>query len=127
MQVEVFLRNKITRQINQNGQPLKFTRYKVNEYMEETQDVDKEFELNGIFHEGGGYGGMLNIELYERDGARTITKMKPMVLCLYEDGVNLEMDDTVVISDNVYKVVAKNNVKNLNIVFDVSLEEKNYG
>lgn len=127
MQVEVFLRNKITRQINQNGQPLKFTRYKVNEYMEETQDVDKEFELNGIFHEGGGYGGMLNIELYERDGARTITKMKPMVLCLYEDGVNLEMDDTVVISDNVYKVVAKNNVKNLNIVFDVSLEEKKYG
>lgn len=127
MQVEVFLRNKITRQINQNGQPLKFTRYKVNEYMEETQDVDKEFELNGIFHEGGGYGGMLNIELYERDGARTITKMKPMVLCLYEDGVNLEMDDTVVISDNVYKVVAKNNVKNLNIVFDVSLEEKSYG
>lgn len=127
MQVEVFLRNKITRQINQNGQPLKFIRYKVNEYMEETQDVDKEFELNGIFHEGGGYGGMLNIELYERDGARTITKMKPMVLCLYEDGVNLEMDDTVVISDNVYKVVAKNNVKNLNIVFDVSLEEKNYG
>lgn len=127
MQVEVFLRNKITRQINQNGQPLKFTRYKVNEYGEETQDIDEEFEFNGIFHEGGGYGGMLNIELYERDGARTITKMKPMVLCLYEDGVNLKMDDTVIISGNIYKVVAKNNVKNLNVVFDISLEEKNYG
>lgn len=127
MQVEVFLRNKITRQINQNGQSFVFTRYKVNEYGEETEEVDKKFKFEGIFHEGGGYGGMLNIELYERDGARTITKMKPMVLCLYEDGVNLEMDDTVVISGNVYKVVAKNNVKNLNIVFDVSLEEKVYG
>lgn len=127
MQVELFFRNKLLRQIKQNGQIFNFSRFKKNSYGEETDEVELSFNVNGIFHEGGGYGGMLNIELYERDGARTITKMKPMILCLYEEGIKLQIDDVVIVSGNIYKVVAKNNIKNLNIAFDVSLEEKNYG
>lgn len=122
MQVELFFRNKLLRQIKQNGQFFDFSRFKKNSYGEETDEVELSFNINGIFH-----GGMLNIELYERDGARTITKMKPMILCLYEDGIKLQIDDEVIVSGNIYKVVAKNNIKNLNIAFDVSLEEKNYG
>lgn len=125
MQVAVFLKNKIVRQIKWNGQRFEFLRFKKNEYQESTEDVEKTFELSGVFHEGGGYGGMLNIEMYGRDGGRTVTKMKPMILCLYEDGVNLDTDDVVFIGDYKYHVVEKNDIKNLGIAFEISLEIDN--
>lgn len=129
MQTEVFLRNKIRRQIKWNGQEFIFKRYALNDYSEiDYNTVDKEFIVNGIFHEGGGYGGMLNIELFERDGARTTTKMKPMILCLYEDGKDLDMDDIVEISDYKYKIVDKQDIKNLNVAYEISMEViKEYG
>lgn len=125
MQVSVFLKNKIVRQIKWNGQKFEFLRFKKNEYQESTEEVEKTFELNGIFHEGGGYGGMLNIEMYGRDGGKTVSKMKPMILCLYEDGVNLDTDDVVFIGDYKYHIVEKSDIKNLKIAFEISLEVDN--
>lgn len=125
MEAVLFLKNKLDRHIEWNGQMLTFQRYAKNDYEELTDVVSEEFTFKGIFHEGGGYGGMLNIELYERDGGRTPSKMKPMVLCRYEDGLNLEMDDFVKISNNIYKVVDKADVKNLGIAFEVSMEIDN--
>lgn len=125
MLVETYLRSKIKRQIDWNGQDFEFLRYKQNEYHELTDEVEEQFLFKGIFHEGGGYGGMLNIELYERDGARTVSKMKPMILCLYEDAKDLDMDDTVIIGDCRYLVVEKNDVKNMHIAFEISLEIDN--
>lgn len=125
MLVETYLRNKIKRQIDWNGQYFEFLRYKQNEYHELTDEVEEQFLFKGIFHEGGGYGGMLNIELYERDGARTVSKMKPMILCLYEDAKDLDMDDTVLIGDCRYLVVEKNDLKNMHIAFEISLEIDN--
>lgn len=125
MQVDNFLRNKIKRQIKWNGQSFEFLRFEKNEYHELSNDVEKTFSLQGIFHEGGGYGGMLNIEMYGRDGGRTVTKMKPMILCLYEDGVELDTDDVVFIGDYKYFIVEKNDIKNLKIAFEISLEIDN--
>lgn len=125
MLVETFLKNKIKRQIEWNGQPFTFIKYKQDEYHQLTDEVEESVEFRGIFHEGGGYGGMLNIELYERDGARTLSKMKPMILCLYEDGLVLDMDWSVVIGDNRYNVVEKSDIKNMNIAFEISLEADN--
>ena len=125
MNVEVFLRNKLERQIKWNGQPFKFIRHKRNDFHEITDEVEKEFNFNGVFHEGGGYGGMLNIEMYGRDGGKTVTKMKPMVLALYEDSVEVDTDDYVNIGDYIYKVVEKTDIKNLHIAFEISLEVDN--
>lgn len=123
MQTETFFKNRIKRQILWNGQKFIFTRYGFNDYNEiDYTKVEKQFCFKGIFHDGGGYGGMLNITLYERDGARTITKMKPMILALYEDAQDLKMDDVVQISNNLYKVVEKNDVKGMGIAFEISLE-----
>lgn len=122
MQVKVFLENKIKRQILWNGQKFIFNRYRINEYKELTDEVEKTIEVNGIFHEGGGYGGILNIELYERDGARSVSDMKPMILCLYDDGKELRIDDEVEIAGSKFRVVEKNNVKQINVAFEVSLE-----
>lgn len=125
MEATLFLKNKIKRHIEWNGQNFTFYRYARNEYNELTKETEREFNFKGIFHEGGGYGGMLNIELYERDGARIISRMKPMILCMYEDGKDLQIDDWVKIKGNVYKIVGTQDVKNLNIAFEISMEKDN--
>ena len=124
MLIKNFLKNKITRQIKWNGKSFTFIRYKENDYHEKNYDeVEMEVTLQGVFHEGGGYGGMLNIELYSRDGGRTVTKMKPMILCLKsEESTNLIIDDVVKVGDYIYKVVEKNDIQNLGIAFEISLE-----
>lgn len=122
MNVKNFLRNKIVRQIKWNGQEFIFTRYKRDTYGQLTEEVDDIFTFTGLFHEGGGYGGMLQVELFERDGGRTITKLKPMILCLYEDGKPLEIDDVVKIGDNYHKLVQKVDIKNLNVAYEMTLE-----
>lgn len=125
MEATLFLRNKLARHISWNGQELTFTRYSKNEYNELTDNVEQTFTFKGLFHDGGGYGGMLKIDLYERDGARTFTKFKPIVLCMYEDGKDLTIDDVLELGGNTYNVVEITNVKNLNIAFEVSLEIDN--
>lgn len=122
MRAEVFFKNKIKRQVLWNGQNMVFTRYVKNQYKEITDEVELQIELQGVFHEGGGYGGMLNIELYERDGSRSISKMKPMILCMYEDAKDIVIDDVVEIGNNRYRVVEKNDIKNFNVAFEISLE-----
>lgn len=122
MRAELFFRNKIKRQVDWNGQKMIFKRYAKNKYNELTDDVELEIEITGVFHEGGGYGGMLNIELYERDGSRSISKMKPMILCMYEEAKDIIIDDVVQIGNNNYRVVEKNDIKNFNVAFEISLE-----
>lgn len=122
MNVETYLRNKIVRQIKWNGQNFVFVRYVPDDYHQLKSEIETTFDIKGLFHEGGGYGGMLNIELFERDGGRTVSKMKPMILCLYEDGKCLAMDDFVTVGDNLYKIVDKIDIKNLRIAYEISLE-----
>ena len=124
MLIQNFLKNKITRQIKWNGKSFTFIRYKENDYHEKNyNEVEMEVTLEGVFHEGGGYGGMWNIELYSRDGGRTVSKMKPMILCLKtEESTVLKMDDVVKVGDYVYKVVEKNDIQNLGVAFEISLE-----
>lgn len=127
MRNPLYLKNKINRQIMWNGTDFTFVRYKKDSYHQITDEVEKEIKFRGVYHQGGGYGGMLNIEIFERDGARTISKMKPMILCLYSDETkDIEMDDFVTISGNTYKVVGKDNITNFDIAFEISLEKVNF-
>lgn len=123
VRAELYFRNKIKRQILWDGQNFKFFRYKKNEYNEITDVVENMFCFKGLFHEGGGYGGMLNIELYERDGSRTVTKMKPMILCLIDETTKqIRIGDYVIIGTNLYQLVDKVDIKNFGIAYEISLE-----
>lgn len=125
MTADRFLKGKLKRQISWNGRDLTFVRYAKDDYGQLTDEVDIEYHLRGIFHEGGGYGGMLNIEIYENDGARTTTKMKPMLLCMYEDGIQIQNDDWLVINGRQFSVVDKSDISGLNVAWEVSLELDN--
>jgi hypothetical protein len=66
---------------------------------------------------------MLNFELYEREGSRELSKMKPMILCLYDEvSKELKLDDRVKIGDEEYYVIGKNDIKGMRIAYDLSLE-----
>lgn len=117
--LDKFLKNKIQRQINQNGSIFCFYRYEYDKYSKK-QDTKKIIEMSGLFHNGRGtYSKQISSE-----GGRVTEKENPMILCLFEDGLYIKKDDEVKISGKIYFVVHKENIQNLNIVFDISLEEK---
>ena len=124
MQVETFLRNKINRLIQWNGQDFVFTRKEKNQYHEIVDDTELEIHIKGVFHDGGGYGGMLNLELFTREGSREYEKSKPMILCLKDEfSSQILIDDEIQIGDVKYTVVYKVDLKNLGIAYEVSLEQ----
>lgn len=124
MQVETFLKNKINRLIRWNGQELTFTRKEKNQYHEIIDDTDFTITIKGVFHDGGGYGGMLNLELYTREGSREYDKSKPMILCLVdENSSQIIIDDEITIGNVDYTVVDKVDLKNLGVAYEISLEQ----
>lgn len=124
MQVETFLKSRIKRLIQWNGQDFTFTRKAKNQYHEIIDEVDTKIYIKGVFHDGGGYGGMLNLELFTREGSREYEKSKPMILCLYdENSSQIVIDDEIKIGDVDYVVVDKVDLKNLGVAYEISLEQ----
>lgn len=116
---KTFLKNKVSRQININGQEYKFIRYGIDEFSQKTNDIEKIISLNGIFHVAG--AGLL-ISLSESEGTRVPTKQNPAIICLFEDGKDIKNDDEVLISGELFKVVDKVNINMFDIAYDIFLE-----
>lgn len=116
---ELFLRNKINRQIKQNGSEYTFKRFGKDEYGQLIDEVEASFTFPGLFHETINH---IQDTLTESDGARIIDIPKSYILCLFEDGDQIKIDDFTVINEKIYKVVNKINVGNYNIAFDISME-----
>ena len=114
---ELFLKNKINRQIKQNGSVYIFKQFGVDEYGQRLDEVQNEITVEGLFHET-----VNHIKLTESDAARVIDVPKSYILCLFEQGKEIEMDNIVVINEKEYRVIGKTNVGNYNIAFDISLE-----
>jgi hypothetical protein len=76
--------------------------------------------IKGIFHEAG-TDFLLNLS----DAATTHSKPQPAILAYWEDGQSLRVNDRVFVppgSGRQYKVVAVNDVGNLELCADISLE-----
>ena len=112
-----FLKNKINRQIKQNGQRFTFVRYKEDQYHQVSSVVDQEIDLEGIFHTTNNY-----ITKNTDDGSASFSKPQPMILTSYEYGLKILPKDEVKISNQKYIVIDKNNVNSFNVAFDISLE-----
>lgn len=117
MNQEKFLKNKINRQINQNGSFYTFNRFGVDEYEQKTDEVEETFEVHGLFHET-----VKHVAITESDAARIVDVPKSYILCLFDDGDLIKVDDFVEINNNLYRVTGKINVGNFNVAYDISLE-----
>ena len=119
MRQESFLRNKINRQIKQNGSEYIFKRFGKDEYGQLNDEVECSFTVHGLFHETINH---VQNTLSELEGARIVDVPKSYILCLFEDGDQIRLDDFVEINNKIYKTINKVNVGNYNIAYDVSLE-----
>lgn len=116
MQNALFLRNKVSRQVNMNGSSFSFTKVYVDEF-NQVQISEESVEVRGLFHQTTSF-----IKEETGTGSRVKKKPSPMILMLSEEASKLEEDFQVVISGKTYKVVDKMDVNNFGVVFDVSLE-----
>ena len=116
VQVAGFLENKIKRQICMNGQDFVFNKVLKDDFRQNIL-TDEEVKVKGIFHENTTW-----MKSEDLDAARMVRKPQPKILTLYEDGIKLEKDFTMEFSGRKYVVSEKENVKGLNIAFDISLE-----
>lgn len=118
MQMALFLKNKINRQISINGCEYVFNRHKVDKYKQMSNEVLENIIIKGLLHTTNVY-----VKSNESENSRIVKKQQSMILTLYDDGIQIKKDDAVVIVGKVYKVVEKTDVNNLSVAFDISLEE----
>ena len=110
--------HKVLREIQMHGTEYTFFRKKVDKYGEPTKEEPEQIaNVKGLFHVSKGYVTQ-NIQ----DGTRTHSKGQPMLMVAYENTREIQTDDFLIINENTYKVVEKNNIQEYNIVTDISLE-----
>ncbi len=107
----------IEREITRNGSTYIVKRNKVDKYGEPTQEVEEVTTLRGLFHISKGF-----VTKNTSDGSQTKTKGQPMILALLEECATIQNGDFVVINSNTYKITDINNIKEYNIIADISLE-----
>lgn len=120
MQATLFLKNKIARQIAMNGRQFSFARFGLDEYHQRLETAEVVATIEGVFHETTSY-----IRSTDSDTGRMSSKPQPMILTLCDEASRLlEKDDEVVIGSNTYRLVAKRDIENLGVAYDISLEVK---
>lgn len=91
----------------------------MNDFKEPTEEETKIGELQGLYHEQSSH-----VKVTTGDTTQIRSKKIPMILCLYDDFVmlDLKMGDKVKINGKTYKVTGVVNIQEWNIIADVSLE-----
>lgn len=109
--------HKVVREINTHGSTYQFYRDKLNEYEEATGEVEDVVEIKGLFHQTKSY-----ISRKVTDATETRTKGQPLIMMCYEDSKSIQNGDKVNVAENEYRVTGINNINELCIISDVSLE-----
>jgi hypothetical protein len=117
MQMALFLKNKIKRQISLNGSEFTFIRYKKDKFHQVTNEAEEIIKINGLFHTTNNF-----IKESNSDASRIVTKQQPMILTLSEDADKIQLFDIVIINGVKYKVTNKNDINGFGVAFDISLE-----
>ena len=111
--------HKLNQAIQRGGRSFVFTRAEKDTYEEETGVILTVATFSGIFHTSSAP----YISVTTTEGARVLTKLTPQILCRWDDGNLLQLDDSTTIDGNVYKVTEANNFQGLGVACDVSLEK----
>lgn len=110
---------KVKREIKRSGSQYNVYRQAKNEFGEPISDIQYVGTFSAIYHEENS-----NIQITTGDTTQVRTKKIPMLLCLYEEFINIgfEIGDCVIINGKVFKITGVVNIQEWNIIGDVSLE-----
>ena len=110
--------HRLIQSINWRGAVYTFKRSGRNEYGEETDIFQPIAQLKGIFHDGS--SGHLSIIL--QNGGIISSKNAPCILTYWGDAEKLRLDDIVELNNEVFRVSGINNLGQMNIACEISLE-----
>ncbi len=110
--------HRLIQTITWRGEVYEFYRKDKNEYGEKTEELQKIAQINGLFHNGSSN----YIKIVTADAGMTINKTSPFILMSWGNAEKLQLEDVVEINGNTYKVTGKDNISQLNIAGEVSLE-----
>ena len=108
----------VKRNILWHGTDYSFDRFKTNEFGETTTEVSETNIVRGIFHTASsGY-------VFETtaDSGIVESKQSPQISCLHESIIFIEPGDQVIVSGHKYKVTGTNDVNEMKILGEISLE-----
>lgn len=108
---------KIKREIQMHGEEYTVYKQKTDKYGEATSDIEEIQKVSGLFHITKGYTTQT-----VSDGTKIRAKSQPMLMVCMEGSEQIENGMFVMINDNRYNIVDKNNIQEYNMVVDLSLE-----
>lgn len=108
---------KVQREIKMHGSDFTVKRDKINEYKEPTGERETITTFRGLFHITKTFQTR-NIE----DGTVTRTKGQPMVLVDYKNTTSIKNGDILEYNGLEYTVADVNNIEQMNIIADISME-----
>lgn len=108
---------KVKREIQLHGEEYTVYKQKTDKYRETTSDIEEIQKVSGLFHITKGYTTQTI-----SDGTKIRAKSQPMLMVCMEGSEQIENGMFVVINENRYNIVDKNNIQEYNMVVDLSLE-----
>lgn len=108
--------SKIKRAIDTHGQSFTFLHPGANDYGEPTDNYGS-ITVKGLFHQTRGY-----ITKNVTDGTISRSKPQPQILTLYDITSTIKLGDKLNFAGHTYNVTGVDNIGNLNIALDISLE-----
>lgn len=109
--------HKVEREIKAHGMEYEFKRKVLDKYKEDTGERKTIKNVIGLFHTTKGY-----ISVNTTDDSKIQTKGQPKMMIVFDDSKEIKKGDFVLINNKTYVVLEKNNVQEMNIVIDISLE-----
>lgn len=118
------LKRQILLEVKRVGVVADFYKQKLDERNESTGEYEKKESICGIFHQVKSHQQktVSNIITYS-------TRPQPSFMCVDDEYKKLfvEMNDLLRINGKDYRIVAVNNIQEMNVVYDFSLEVVNDG
>lgn len=108
---------KVQREIKMHGSSFTVKRNKIDEYKEPTGEQETITAFRGLFHITKTFKTRTI-----KDGTDTRTKGQPMVLVEYSDVEEIRNGDIIEYNGLEYTIADVNNIEQMNIIADISME-----
>lgn len=120
MEAAMFQKNKVRRMIRTQGSTFQFVRKGVDDFGEPNSETVS-INVDGVYHEVTSF-----LTKSSSDSTTIRKKPHPMILCLWEDAIQLQHTDMLSFNGKTYTVGEIVNLSQSNIAADISLEEVQY-